>query len=93
LELPDAKTAIGDLDEAKLSYVWHNPDPRVDALQADLEVLVQSCAAQEVPRREVFRRVWERAFQGVGDAAGNVPLPELPPASRFVPYLTEPWYC
>ena len=93
LELPEAQTVIGELDEAKLSYVWRNSDPRVDALQADLEYLVQSCAAQEIPRREVFRRIWERAHQGVGDAAGNVPFPDLPSASRFVPYLTEPWYC
>jgi radical SAM superfamily enzyme YgiQ (UPF0313 family) len=93
LELPEVRAIIGDLDEAKLSYIWRNPDPRVDALQADLEYLAQSCAAQNIPRREVFRRIWQRAFQEVGDPAGNISLPNLPPPSRFVPYLTEPWYC
>lgn len=93
LELPEVQNTVGELDEAKLSYVWHNPDPRVDALQADLEYLVQSCAAQNVPRREVFKRVWRRAYQEIGDTAGQVPFPKLPPTSRFVPYLTEPWYC
>lgn len=93
LELPAVRAAIGRLDETKLSYTWRNPDPRVDQLQQDLEYLVQSCAAQEVPRREVFRRVWERSFEAVGDAAGQVPFPDLPPWSRFVPYLSEPWYC
>jgi len=93
LELPEVQNVVGQLDEAKLSYAWHNPDPRVDALQADLEYLVQSCAAQNVPRREVFRRVWTRAHQEIGDAAGQAPFPNLPPTSRFVPYLTEPWYC
>ena len=93
LALPEVKNAIGPLDEAKLSYTWRNPDPRVDQLQRDLEYMVQSCAAQNVPRREVFRRIWSRAFESVGDAAGNVPFPDLPPWSRFVPYLTEPWYC
>ena len=93
LDLPQVRQLIGPLDEAKLSYIWRNPDPRVDALQADLEYLVQSCAGQNIPRREVFRRIWQRAFQEVGDAAGNIPFPDLPPASRFIPYLTEPWYC
>lgn len=93
LELPEVRQIIGPLDEAKLSYFWRNPDPQVDALQADLEYLVQRCAAQGVPRQEVFRRIWQRAFVEVGDAAGNVPFPDLPPASGFVPHLTEPWYC
>jgi radical SAM superfamily enzyme YgiQ (UPF0313 family) len=93
LELPEMQSFVGDLNEAKLSYTWRNPDPCVDTLQQDLEYMVQSCAAQAVPRREVFRRIWERAYQEVGAAAGNVPFPNLPPASRFVPYLTEPWYC
>ncbi len=93
LELPEVRQIIGPLDEAKLSYFWRNPDPQVDALQADLEYLVQSCAAQGIPRRQVFRRIWQRAFADVGDAAGNVPFPDLPPTSGFVPYLTEPWYC
>lgn len=93
LELPEVSAIVEGLDEVRLSYTWRNPDPRVDKLQQDLELMVQRCAAQEVPRREVFRQVWQRAFEGVGDEAGRVPFPELPPASGFVPYLTEPWYC
>lgn len=93
LELPEVRQIIGPLDEAKLSYFWRNPDPQVDALQADLEYLVQSCAAQGIPRRQVFRRIWQRAFADVGDAAGNIPFPDLPLVSHFTPHLTEPWYC
>lgn len=61
LDLAEVQNLVGKLDEAKLSYTWHNPDPAVDELQRDLEVLVQGCAGQHVPRREVFRQVWERA--------------------------------
>ena len=93
LELPEVEAIVEGLDEARLSYTWCSPDPRVDKLQQELEVMVQRCAAQEVPRREAFRQVWQRAFEEVGDEAGRVPFPELPPASGFVPYLTEPWYC
>lgn len=93
LELADVEGLVEGLDEAKLSYTWRSPDPHLDALQHDLEILVQRCAGQHIPRREVFRRVWERAYQGVGDPAGRVSFLELPPAAGFVPYLTEPWYC
>ncbi len=93
LELPEVANLTEGLDKAKLSYTWRNADPRVDMLQADLEYLVQSCAAQNIPRREVFKRIWERAHQDVGDAAGQIPCPKLPPSPRFIPYLTEPWYC
>ncbi|MCL4297856.1 MAG: radical SAM protein [Anaerolineae bacterium] len=93
LDLPEVEDLVEGLDEAKLSYIWRSADRRVDALQHDLEILVQRCAGQHIPRREIFRQVWERAYQGVGDPAGRVPFPELPPAAGFVPYLTEPWYC
>ncbi|MCQ3973741.1 MAG: radical SAM protein [Anaerolineae bacterium] len=93
LELEEMRARVEGLDEARLSYVWRNPDPRVEALQQDLEVLVQRCAGQHVPRREVFRQVWERAHGGVEDPQGRVPFPELPPVAGFIPYLTEPWYC
>lgn len=93
LELEEMQARVEGLDEARLSYTWHSLDPRVDALQHDLEILVQRCAGQHIPRREVFRRVWERAHSGIGDPAGRIPFPELPPAAGFVPYLTEPWYC
>ncbi|MFN8456571.1 MAG: radical SAM protein [Anaerolineae bacterium] len=83
LELADVQNLVGELNQAKLSYVWRNPDPAVDDLQRDLEYL----AGQHAPRREVFRRVWQRAYEG------SAPCPNLPPASHFVPYLTEPWYC
>jgi radical SAM superfamily enzyme YgiQ (UPF0313 family) len=93
LDLPETQAVIGPLDEARLSYSWHNPDHRVDQLQSELEVMVQRFAAQQVPRREAFRRIWLRTFEGVGDAGGKIPFPHLPSFSRFIPYLTEPWYC
>ncbi len=93
LELPEMPALLEGLDEAKLSYTWRNPDPRMDELQADLELLVQRGEGQHWPRREIFRRVWERAFSGVGDPAGAIPCPEFPPPAQPAPYLSEPWYC
>jgi radical SAM superfamily enzyme YgiQ (UPF0313 family) len=93
LELAQLQQTLGGVDQAKLSYIWRNPDPRVDKLQQDLENLVQRSAAQQLSRREVFAQVWDRAFAQVAPPTEPPPCPSLPPAQPFVPYLTEPWYC
>ena len=93
LELPEVRALIEGLDEPRLSYSWRNPDPRVDELQHDVQRLVQAGMAQRTPRRAIFQRIWERA-QCAADGSPGAPPPWLqfvPP--RFVPYLTEPWYC
>jgi radical SAM superfamily enzyme YgiQ (UPF0313 family) len=93
LELTDVRELAGTLDEAKLSYVWRNRDPRVDELQHDLERLVQIGSTQGDTRRTIFQRIWERAYRTAAGSARQIaaPAPHTPP--RFVPYLTEPWYC
>ncbi len=84
LEMPAVQAIIGPLDEAKLSYEWRNPDPRVEALHHAVSGMVQRMT--RLPRREVFQRVWERAFDT------DVQLPPLP-SEMGVPYITEPWFC
>ncbi len=97
LELAEVQAVVEGLDQARLSYVWRNPDPCVDALQQDLERLVQAATARHVSRQAVFGQVWERAWRGAEDSA-----PTLDPAqlcdrlyspSTPIPHLTEPWYC
>ena len=88
LELEDARARILRFDPQSLTHVWHHADPRVDALQRQLEQLVGS--RLNAPRDEVFARVWDVAH----DAAGIRPPPREPLLSRAaVPYLNEPWYC
>jgi hypothetical protein len=88
LELEDVRAVVGAYDAAALVYPWRHPDPRVDALQQDLERLIG--ARLNADRRVVFAEVW-RAAHAAGDAAP----PDLPvrTARAAVPYLTEPWYC
>ncbi len=88
LELEDTRAAIGPYDAAALVYPWRHPDPRVDALQRDVERLVGGRIGAD--RRAVFAEVW-RAAHAATDAA----LSPLPPrtARAAVPFLTEPWYC
>jgi radical SAM superfamily enzyme YgiQ (UPF0313 family) len=93
LELADVRALAGALDEARLSYVWRNRDPRVDQLQQDLERLIQAGAAEGVPRRTIFQRIWQRAYRAASGLAQPIGAPALHTPPRFVPYLTEPWYC
>jgi radical SAM superfamily enzyme YgiQ (UPF0313 family) len=88
LELPDVRARISHFDPRSLTCIWSHPDPRVDALQQQVEQAVgQRLTA---PRDEVFARVRELAY-----AAADVPVRPLAPlrARATIPYLNEPWYC
>jgi radical SAM superfamily enzyme YgiQ (UPF0313 family) len=94
LELAEVQALVAEgLDEAKLSYRWRNPDPRVDELQRDLEGLIRDVAARSLPRREAFARIWDRAFRDAEDRLPAALTTEPPPRAMSIPYLTEPWYC
>ena len=88
LELEDVRDTISHFDPRSLTNIWHHADPRVDALQKEIERLVgQRLTA---PRAEMFRRVREIACTAAGVAA---PLQPPRVARAAVPYLNEPWYC
>jgi radical SAM superfamily enzyme YgiQ (UPF0313 family) len=88
LELPEVRARVSHFDARTLTHVWHHEDPRVDALQRELEALVG--ARLNAPREEMFARVWTCAHESAG-----VPLPDRRPlpSRATVPYLNEPWYC
>jgi hypothetical protein len=88
MELADVRERVSHFDGRSLTHVWRHADPRVDALQRDLEALAGS--RLNAPRAEMFDRVWTDAHA----AAGVTPPPRQPLVSRAtVPYLNEPWYC
>ena len=88
LELAEVQELVGPLDEAALVHPWSNPHPGADALQAEVQRLVQRGA--EMPRRAVFESVWLAA-----NAAARRPAPALPTGSGGgpPPHLSEAWYC
>lgn len=88
LELADVRAVITRFNPASLAHSWRHPDPRVDALQQELERLVGTRI--NASREEVFARVWELAHAAAGAAA---PAREPLLARAAVPYLNEPWYC
>ena len=91
LELPEVAAEVGSYEEALLGYPWAHRDPRVDALQRQVEQLVADSASANQGRGRIFEQVWEVTRA----AAGSNCLPDLPdlPARATIPYLTEPWYC
>jgi len=93
LELAEVRQKVGDLDLAKLSYQWHNPDRRVDRLQQDLESLVYGSESRQLPRRLIFQKIRQRAHRDSAAAPDTISAPDWPGYHGFVPYLTEPWYC
>ena len=93
LGVPEIGQVIGPFDEGALSYSWSHPDPGVDALQLDLECLVQDAAKSGAGRRTIFDLVWRRLQRELGDP--GKPLPAVQPGRprATIPYLEEPWYC
>lgn len=88
LELADVRARIERYDPSTLTYIWRHADPRVDALQRQLESLAG--AKLTAPRPAFFQQVWDTAYE----AAGITPPPRAPLVARAaVPYLNEPWYC
>jgi radical SAM superfamily enzyme YgiQ (UPF0313 family) len=90
LELEDIRAVIGRFDPRWLTYVWRHADPRVDALQREVEGAVGVKLTAD--RRATFARIWDVAHAAAGLAAPpRCDTGALPRAA--VPYLNEPWYC
>ena len=89
LELPETRTVIEPFDVACLAYPWQHPDPRVDAMQAEVTDLVG--ARVSAPRRATFAALRRLAYERAGRSVDD--LGDVPPGRAEVPYLNEPWYC
>ena len=88
LELEAMRRLIGEFDGKTLTYRWLHPDPRVDALHAEISAIVGRRLTSD--RRELFDSISAIAHERAG-------LPQRqtsgPGGSGVVPYLDEPWYC
>ena len=96
----DGRGWLGPLDEEALSYTWQHPDPRMDALQREVQALVERAARQREPIAVTFAAIRRLAAErldarepalvgaGVSDATGA-----LRRSRRPIPHLSEPWFC
>jgi radical SAM superfamily enzyme YgiQ (UPF0313 family) len=86
---PAMAEALGAFDPDGLSYQWRHVDPKVDALQQDIQRAVEDADAAGESRQATFARVWALAQAASGRAQ---PLPALSTLAP-VPHMSEPWYC
>lgn len=90
LNSPDASVWLGVLDPAAFSYRWTHPDPRMDALHAQISAVVER--ADELGEAA---EVTHAAIRALAYAAAHRSAPPLPhrPARPAPPRLTENWFC
>src|ERR1700730_4469779 len=92
LELPEVRQLVGKFDPQSLVYPWSNPDPRVDRLASDLQIIVAASEKAKQTRTETFSHIWQAANLAADRRIELNAIPRI--ASRAtVPYLNEPWYC
>ncbi len=91
LETDEIARLAPSFDPATLAYRWSHPDPRVDALHAEVSTLVGSRLTSD--RQDVFAEIAALAHARAGLVRPpTVPRDQTTPRPT-VPYLSEPWYC
>jgi radical SAM superfamily enzyme YgiQ (UPF0313 family) len=99
---PDGHGWLGPLDEEALSYVWQHPDPRMDALQREIQAIVERAASEREPILVTFAAIRQLASVrldaripvAIGAESSSERETTLPRrARRPVPHLSEPWFC
>ena len=91
LDGPALRPFLGPLVERQFHYRWTHPDPRMEALHADVSTAVAAAAARREEAATTFHRVRELADR----AAGAEPRSLAAPAAgrKRPPRLTESWFC
>jgi hypothetical protein len=85
LALGIADLLVEPFDDDLGAYPWRNPDPEIDALQAEIAQVVERLVGDDTPTAEVFGAVCA--------AAGVDPPPPFITQPTPIPRLTEPWFC
>jgi radical SAM superfamily enzyme YgiQ (UPF0313 family) len=88
LTLDEFRPHLDGFDPSTLTYRWHHPDARVDAVHRDVSTIVG--ARLTADREEVFDEI-----RSLAHARADMPPPSARPARdrATIPYLNEPWYC
>lgn len=90
LKLPGFMEFLDTFDPNLLGYPWQHPNARVDVLQRDVQAWVTQAEAGNLPRCEIFARIWQLAHIAAGRAAPALPAGML---GSMTARLSEPWYC
>jgi radical SAM superfamily enzyme YgiQ (UPF0313 family) len=84
-----SRSFFTSLDAENFTFAWTHPDPRMDALQAQVAAAVESgCGCSPY---EIFERVNGLARRSAG--LPPHPRPAAPAPAVSPPRLTEDWFC
>lgn len=87
---PDASEWLGELDADAFTYRWTHPDPRLDALHAQVAARVVAAQACGEPAAVTFEAVRRLAYSLAGQTP---PTHAAAPLRPQPPRLTENWFC
>jgi hypothetical protein len=90
LELPGFETFIEVFDQEVFGFPWRHADPRVDALQREVEQIAAEADDRNLERHAAFTRIWQTAHAVAGVSALDVPPAR---SQQPIPRLSEQWYC
>ncbi len=80
---------LGEPQPGGFGHAWSHPDPRMDRLYGEVSALVAESAEAGIEDAVVVERIRHLAY----GACGVEPPRRAAPAGRFVPKLSEPWFC
>ncbi len=90
---PGIQPYLGPLVPETFAHAWVHPDPRMDALQAEVAAAVAEAVARETDPADVFEGVRALADRAAGASGGPATRPRPAVARARPPRLTEPWFC
>ena len=88
LETEALRPHLGPLVADAFHYHWTHPDPRMDALHAEVSALVAEAAGRQEDPAVTFAAIEALAAEG-----RSAPLRPGLPANARPPRLTESWFC
>lgn len=93
LDEPESRSWLGELDATAYSYQWQHPDPRMDALQYQVAMLVEQAENAQADVIETFFHVQAATLALLGqDFSVSSAIEQYGPR-KILPHLTESWFC
>jgi radical SAM superfamily enzyme YgiQ (UPF0313 family) len=79
------------LEPEAFGYRWEHPDPRMDALYAQVIAIVEEATRRKSDAAATIEAIRRAAYETAGLALPRGATDRR--ARRFVPKLSEPWFC
>ncbi|HSS64137.1 MAG TPA: CUAEP/CCAEP-tail radical SAM protein [Gammaproteobacteria bacterium] len=87
--IPGFDALVKEFDRDTLGFPWRHRDPRVDALQTEVQSLAERAESGDAPRKETFQKIYRSAYARLGTSPPALPRDVGSP----IPHHSEPWYC